>query len=176
MEVGYSTRVKLGVACLVFVTLAPTLRKLASSFSFMRAASSTNDISLYEGRFSDVKHYMPPNQVVPYGDEFAAFPGECNAFILAQYALAPTVLDARGSECAPLTADGRKSAGVSPIVLLNLHDPQDDPYLVSLFPSSYFQARNHADLVDPGDLPKADQMVLIRDFGHGVQLRRREDK
>jgi hypothetical protein len=176
MGVGYSTRVKVCMALLVFATLGPNLRKLPSSFSFLRAAPNTNDISRYEQRFSDVKHYLPRNQVVPYGDEFAAFPGECNAFILAQYALAPTVLDARGSECAPLTIDGRKSAEQSPIMLLNWHDPQDEPYLVRLFPSSYFQARNHTGLGDEGDPSKADQMVLIRDFGNGVQLYAREGK
>jgi hypothetical protein len=176
MGVGYSTRVKVCMALLVLATLGPNLRKLPSSFSFLRAAPKTNDISLYERRFSDVKHYLPRNQVIPYADEFAAIPGECNAFILAQYALAPTVLDARGSECAPLTADGRKSAEQSPLILLNWHDPQNDPYLISLFPSSYFQARSHTGLGDEGDPSKAGQTVLLRDFGHGVQLRRREDK
>lgn len=169
MHVRYSTRVKLGLALIVFVILTSTLRQLTSTLSSFRALPQTDDISQYERRFTAVKHSLPPNQIISYSDEYAEFPGQCNAFILARYSLAPTVLDAPDSYC-HITDAGQVSSQRSGLILYNSHDPRHEPYLLHLFPDTYFRPRNNPVSFAGGHLSDAAQVVLVKDFGLGVRL------
>jgi len=176
MEIRYATRVKLGMAFIVLVILASTLRQLTSTLSSFRALPLTDDISLYEQRFNEVKHFLPPNQIVSYSDEFAKTAKNCNAFVLAQYSLAPTILAVLDSKCGYISNSGEVSSHRSRLVLDNSHDPRHEPYLLRLFPSTYFQPDNNPISIAGGNFFHADQIVLLHDFGLGVRLYARGGK
>jgi hypothetical protein len=169
----YSTRVKLGIALIVLVILTSSLRQLRSTLSSFRALPQTDDISVYERRFTDVKQFLPPNQFVAYGDEFDKLSKQCDAFVLAQYAFAPTVLVALDSKC---RSSGEVLAHSSRLVLYNSHDPRSDPYLLRLFPNNHFPLHDNPDLFGEGRLSGSEDMVLLKDFGLGVRLYSRTDK
>lgn len=169
----YSTRVNLGIALIVLVILTSTLRQLTSTASSLRALPQTDDISQYERRFTEVRHLLPPNQLVAYRDEFDKFAHQCDAFVLAQYSLAPTVLVALDSKCRSSDEVSSRSAR---LVLDNSHDPRDERYLMRLFPSPYFQPHNNPGSHGGGRLSAADDIVLLNDFGLGVRLYARGGK
>ena len=161
--IPYSTRVKMGMALVSLVILNSTLRQSVSTLFHSQNLGQTHYISQYERRFEEVKRFLPPNQIVFYIDDFDESPDQCDAFYLAQYSLTPTVLAAFDSKC--------KSAAVlsshnSRLVLENFHDPQNAPYLFSLFPSKYFEDQTRNDRFKPANVHR----VLLRDFGHGVRL------
>jgi hypothetical protein len=161
--IPYSTRVKMGIALLSLVIINSALRQSVSTLFHSRNLEQTHYISQYERRFADVKRFLPPDQIVFYIDDFDESSDQCDAFYLAQYSLTPTVLAAYDSKCGSAAI---LSSHNSRLVLENFHDPPNDPYLLSLFPSKYFedQTRN-----DPFKLASVHR-VLLRDFGHGVRL------
>jgi hypothetical protein len=170
----HSTRVNLGIALIVLVILVPTLRQLASTVSSFRALPQTDDISLYERRFNEVKPFLPPNQPVAYRDEFDKLSKQCDAFVLAQYSLAPTVLVALDSKC---RSSDEVSLHRSRLVLYNFHDPRNEPYLLRLFPNTYFESHTNP-AFSGGDRPSGadNNMVLLKGFDLGIQLYARTDK
>lgn len=176
MEVRYATRVKLGIAFIVLVILTSTLRQLTPTLSAFRALRQTDDISQYERRFTEVKRFLPPNQIVSYRDEFAKFSRNCDAFVLAQYSVTPTVLAVLDSQCGYIKNTEKVSSHRSRLVLDNSHDPQHEPYLLRLFPDTYFQPHNNSSSFAGGNLSRADQIVLLNDFGLGVRLYAQGDK
>lgn len=176
MEVRYATRVKLGIALIVFAILVPSLRQLTSTLASFRALPATDDISQYERRFNEVKHFLPPNQIVSYSDEFSKNSRKCNAFVLAQYSVTPTVLAVLDSKCGYISNTDEVSSHKSRLVLDNSHDPQHEPYLLRFFPSTYFQPDNNPAAITGSDLSHADQLVLLKDFGLGVRLYAQKDK
>jgi hypothetical protein len=163
----YSTRVNLGIALIVFVILAPTLRQLPSTLSALRALPQADDISQYERRFTEVKQFLPPNQIVSYRDEFDKLSKQCDAFVLAQYSLAPTVLVALNSKC---RCSNEVSSYRSRLVLDNSHDPRKEPYLLRLFPETYFPAHNNPPSIARDRISGADDVILLDDFGIPVEL------
>jgi hypothetical protein len=170
---GYSTRVKLGIAFIVFVILTPTLRQLPYTLSAFRALPQTDDISQYERRFTDVKHFLPPDQPVSYRDEFDKFSEQCKAFFLAQYSLAPTVLVALDSKC---RSSDEVSAHRARLVLDNFHDPRNEPYLLRLFPNTDFPPHNNLVSLHGGRLAGTDDIVLLHDVDLEERLHARIDK
>lgn len=175
LEIPYSVRVRLGIALIVVVVLTSGLRQLKSTLSSVRVSPRLDDISQYEQRFAELRHSLPSNLFVSYSDEFATVSKQCNAFVLAQYSLAPTVLAAVDSECGRVNSGGGVSPRASRFVLYNSHDPRLDPYLLRLFPNTYFEPYNTFSFTG-NQLTRADQLVLIKDFGHGVRLYARADK
>lgn len=169
----YSTRVKLGIAFIVFVILTPTLRQLPRTLSALRALPQADDISQYERRFTEVKQFLLPNQIVSYRDEFDKLSKQCDAFVLAQYSLAPTVLVALNSKC---KCSNEESSHRSRLVLDNSHDPRKEPYLLRLFPKTYFQAHNNSPSIARGRFSGADDVILLDDFGLPVELYARGDR
>jgi len=176
MQVRYATRIKLGLALIVLVILVPSLRQLTSTLASFRALPATDDISEYEQRFAEVKHFLPTDQIVSYSDEFARNSQKCNAFVLAQYSLAPTVLAVLDSQCGHIEGTGEVSSHRSRLILDNSHDPQHEPYLLRLFPNTYFQPPNNPVSSIEGHLSRSDQPALFKDFGLGVRLYARGDR
>jgi hypothetical protein len=176
MEVSYPTRVKLAIAFIVFVILTSTLRQLSSTLSSFRASPQIDDITQYERRFAEVKYFLPPNQIISYSDEFAKFSGQCKAFVLAQYSLAPTVLHALDSDCGRISGTGSVSSEMSRLILDNSHDSGREPDLLRLFPNAYFQPQDSQDSVAGDYRVAANQTVLLKDFGLGVRLYTRGGK
>jgi hypothetical protein len=162
MDLRYSTRIKLGMSLIVFLTLAPALRQLRSTLSSFHTLPRTDDISLYEQRFTEVTSFLPPNQIVSYR-------GECDAFVLTQYSLAPTVLGPLACPGGHLTDAGTSARHKSRLILDNSLDPHDEPYLVDLFPDTFRSLHNNAVSLTEGDESSSDQMVFLNDFGHGVR-------
>ena len=169
----YSGRVRLGIALFVLVILPTTLRQLPKVLSSFRALPPIDDISQYERRFGGVRQLLPPDQVVWYRDDFDKISEQCNAFYLAQYSLAPTVLVAFNSKCA--SSDEASALG-SRFVLDNFHDARNEPYLVSLFSTTGVPPNNNPAHVGERQLPGAEHMVLVKDFGLGVKLYSRGNK
>lgn len=97
--IRYSARVKLAIALIVFVILISTLHQLTSTLSSFRTLPQMDAISQYDRRFTEVKHFLPPSQIVSYRDDLDKSPDPCYAFRLAQYSLAPVVLVALDSKC-----------------------------------------------------------------------------
>ena len=176
LEVAYSCRVKLGMTFIVVVILVTSSRQLSSTLSAFRYLPQTDDISQYEHRFDKARQFLPTNQVVSYGDEFAPFLLQCNAFVLAQYSLAPTVLAVMDSQCGHMRTSSEISSHRSQLVLDNFHNPRQEPYLLRLFPNTYFQPREGSSSFPGGRTSRADQVVLLQDFGFGVRLYTRGDK
>lgn len=175
MDRGYLTRIKLGITVIVVVALKSNLWQLKGTLASFRAAPQVDDISQYERRFTQVKHFLSPDQLVSYRDEFANVAGQCNTFVLAQYSLAPTVLDPMDPGC-DVSVTGETSSHEPRLVLGNSLDPEHDPYLLHLFPSSYFQPRNNEVSLAGGRLSRADRLVFLNDVGLGVRLYTRGDK
>jgi hypothetical protein len=163
----YSTRVKLGITLIVLVILNSNLRQLRSTVSSFGALAQIDDISQYEQRFIGVKQFLPANQFVAYRDEFDKVSQQCDAFFLAQYALAPTVLVAFDSEC---RSSDQVVARKSRLVLDNFHDPRNEPYLLRLFPSNYFQPQFHPASTGRDQLYDADDVVLFDEPDLGLKL------
>ncbi|MGB9434243.1 MAG: hypothetical protein WBQ89_18505 [Candidatus Acidiferrum sp.] len=161
--IPYSTRVKMGVVLLSLVILNSTLRQSVSTLFHSQNLLQTHYISQYERRFAEVKRFLPPNQIVFYIDDFDESLDQCDAFYLTQYSLTPTVLAAFDSNCGSAEI---LSSHNSRLVLENFHDPQNDPYLLSLLPSNYFEAQPRNDRFKFASVHR----VLLRDFGHGVRL------
>jgi hypothetical protein len=161
--IPYSTRVKIGIALLSLVTLNSTLRQSVSTLFHSRDLGQTHYISQYEQRFAEVKRCLPPNQIVFYVDDFDESPDQCDAFYLAQYSLTPTVLAPFDSKCGSAAT---LSSHNPRLILENFHDPQNDPYLLRLFPSKYFEGQTRNDRFKLESVHR----VLRRDFGHGVRL------
>jgi hypothetical protein len=169
----YSTRVKLGIALLVLVILTPTLRQLPYTLSAFRALPQTDDISQYERRFTGVKQFLPPDRPVSYRDEFDKIAEQCRPFYLAQYSLAPTVLVALDSKC---DSSDEASALRSRFVLDNFHDARNEPYLLHLFSDTGVPPNNNPVPASGGQIFGAEHMVLLKDFGHGVEIYSRGEK
>lgn len=153
----------MGIALLCLVVLNSAVRQSISTLFHSRNLGQTHYISQYEQRFAEVNRFVPPNQIIFYIDDFDESSDQCDAFYLAQASLTPTVLVAFDSNCgstAMLPSHGSR------LVLENLHDPQNDPYLLSLFPSKYFEAQPRNDRLKLASV----HSVLLRDFGHGVRL------
>jgi hypothetical protein len=169
-RMDYSLRVTMGIALLALVSLHTTLQDLTISLSSLRSLPPVDNISRYEQRFAEARHYLPPDQIILYLDDFDEQAEQCDAFALAQYSVAPTVLAAFDSKCRNSQA---LSALSSRLLLANFHDEQKEPYLLSLFPSKYFGGRVGK---DPYRFVRADRLVLVRDFGRGVRLYMLQDK
>ncbi len=170
LEVGYSCRVKLGMTFIVIVILVSSSRQLSSTLSAFRHLPQTDDISQYERRFDKARQFLPTSRVVSYSDEFAPFLLQCNAFVLAQYSLAPTVLAVEDSQCGHMKTSSEISSHKSQLVLDNFHNPRQEPYLLHLFPDTYFQPHKGSPSLAGGQTSRADQVVLLQDFGLGVRL------
>ena len=140
--IPYSTRVKVGIALLSLVILNSTLRQSFSTLFHSQNLSQTHYISQYERRFTEVKRFLPPDQIIFYIDDFDESSDQCDAFLLTQYSLTPTVLAAFDSKCGSAAI---LSSHNSRLVLENFHDPQNDPYLLSLLPSNYFESQTRND-------------------------------
>lgn len=175
MNVPFSTRVRLGIGLIALVAVASTLRQLQSTSSF-HSLRQTDDVSQYEQRFTEVRHSLPFDQIVAYRDEFAPFSRQCNAFVLAQYSVAPTVLAVLDSQCGHMNDTGEVSSRRSGLLLENFHDFRNEPYLLRLFPTTYFQPDQNSAPVVKAQGARAAQMVLLNDFGLGVRLYARGDK
>jgi hypothetical protein len=160
----YSTRVKLGIALIVLAILKPTIRQLPSTLSALRGLPQTDDISQYERRFTEVKQFLAPNQIVAYRDDFDKVSEQCRAFYLAQYSVAPTVLVALDSKC---DSSDEASALRSRFVLDNFHDSVNEPYLLRLFSDTGVPPYNSPVHVGGGQL---SDMALLKDFGLGIKL------
>jgi hypothetical protein len=169
----YSGRVRLGIALFVLVILPTTLRQLPKILSAFRALPPIDDISQYERRFGGVKQLLPPDQVVWYRDDFDKISEQCEALELAQYSLAPTVLVGFNSKC---DSSDETSALGSRFVLDNFHDARIEPYIVSLFSSIGVPPNNNPAHGVGRQLPGAEHIVLVKDFGLGVKLYSRGDK
>ena len=173
MDLRYFARIKLGMALIVFLALVPALWQVMSALSSFRTLPQTDPISQYEKRFTGVADVLPANQIVFYRDDLdksAELLGGCVALELAQYSLAPTVLDVLDSRCDHLTGDDKPSARKSGLVLENVHDPQGEPYLLDLFPITSLQPHTNRVSSTEGEESSADQIVPLKDFGHGVRL------
>jgi hypothetical protein len=178
MELRYSPRIKLGMALIVFLTLVPAIWQAMSALSSFHTLPRTDAISQYEKRFRGVADVLPANQIVFYRDDLdksVQHFGRCRALELAQYSLAPTVLDVLDSRCDHLTGDDKPSARKSGLVLENVLDPQGEPYLLDLFPITFLQPRSNRSSSTKGGESGADQIVPLKDFGHGVRLWPRRD-
>ena len=68
------------------------------------------------------------------------------------------------------------SALGSRFVLDNFHDARNEPYIVSLFSPIGVPPNNHPAHGVGRQLPGAEHMVLVKDFGLGVRLYSRGDK
>ena len=170
-RMDYSLRVKMGIALLALVPLQTTLQDFTISLSSFRSLPQVDNISRYEQRFAEVRRDLPPNQIVFYIDDFDEHHlKQCDAFTLAQYSVAPTVLAAFDSKC---RTSAVLSAPNSRLVLTNFHDEQNEPYLLDLFPSDYFKGRAGK---DPFRFVSSYRLVLVRDFGRGVRLYMLQDK
>jgi len=174
MDGRLSIRARLGISLIVLVTLASAFRQLRSTNPF-RDLPQTDDISQYEQRFTEARQYLPPNQIVSYRDEFAPFSRQCNAFVLAQYSVAPTVLAVLDSPCGHMNGAGEVSSDQPAFLLENFHDLQSQPYLLRLFPSTYFHTQEDPAPVSSHTV-RAAEMVLFHDFGLGVRLYTRGEK
>jgi hypothetical protein len=161
--IPYSTRVKMGVVLLSLVILNSTLRQSVSTLFHSQNLLQTHYISQYERRFTEVKRFLPPDQTVFYIDDFDESADLCDAFLLTQYSLTPTVLAAFDSKCGSAAIP---SSHNSRLLLENFHDPRNDPYLLSLLPSNYFEDQTRNDRFKLASVHR----VLLRDFGHGVRL------
>jgi hypothetical protein len=169
----YSTRVKLGIAFIVLVVLAPTVRQLPYTLSTFRAPPQSDDISQYERRFTGVKQFLPSDQLVGYRDDFDKVSEQCKAFYLAQYSLAPAVLVALDSKC---SSSDEASALRSRFLMDNFHDPRNEPYLLHLFSDTGVPPNNNPVHISGRQLSGAEHLVLLKDFGLGVKLYSRSDK
>jgi hypothetical protein len=176
MYVPYSTRVKLGVAVITLMILTSTLRQLKSTLSAFSALPKLDDISQYEKRFDKARDFLPQNQIVHYNDEFARFLGQCQAFVLAQYSSAPTVLHYLDSKCGHMNSASEVSSLSSRLILENYHTPGNEPYLLRLFPKTFFESLNSTDALSGNQIPRGDNAILLKDFGFGVRLCIREIK
>jgi hypothetical protein len=130
----------------------------------LRGLPQTDDISQYERRFTEVKQFLAPNQIVAYRDDFDKVSEQCRAFYLAQYSVAPTVLVALDSKC---DSSDEASALRSRFVLDNFHDSVNEPYLLRLFSDTGVPPYNSPVHVGGGQL---SDMALLKDFGLGIKL------
>jgi hypothetical protein len=163
-------RVRFGVALIVILSIWSTVRPMEPMFSTSDLFPQEDSVFKYETRFDQVKKYLPADQIIGYSDDFLSrTQNAADAWVLARYALAPSVLQ-RGY--VPKTK--QISAHWSGLLLENLHDPKADPYLLSLFPSKYFESQSNAPA--PNWLFPTNRLSLIRDFGHGVRLYKLEDR
>ncbi len=170
-NMNYSTRVKLGIALIVFVALVPNLWRLKNSISSFHKLPQTDYISQYERRLTGVAYLLPPDQIVAYIDDFIKFPdARCYAFVLAQYSLAPTVLATLDSPCGYIRNTKQVSSRMSRLVLENTHDPRTEPYLLYVFPKEYFEPNSDIIYSTRDTLSHLDQLILLKDFGTGVRL------
>jgi hypothetical protein len=167
----YSGRVRLGIGFFVLVILTPTLRQLPNTLSSFRALPQTDDISQYERRFTGVKQLLPPDQFVSYRDDFGKISEQ--AFSLAQYTLAPTVLVACDSKC---SSSDKATALRSRFVLDNFHEPRNEPYLLRLFSDTGVPPYKNSASADRDQSSGEEHLVLLKDFGLGVKLYARRDK
>jgi hypothetical protein len=175
-EVLYASRVRLGVALIALLSVYSTARALESALLSIRWFAGDNIIK-YESRFAQLEKYLPPDGIVGYSDDFTSQPGkECNAFVLAQYSLAPSVLETVCSQCGYVAKTKQASAYWSGLLLLNLHNPKTDPYLLNLIPPKYFETQSNRMTLTPSQLFPTNQIWLVRDFGDGVRLYEFEDK
>jgi len=161
--ISYSLRVKFGIALLVLVVLNSSVRESIATLHSSRDFGQTHFIPQYEARFEELHHSLSANQIVFYVDDFDESSDQCDAFYMAQYALAPTVLVAFDSNCG---CAAKSSMGRPRLVVENLHDPRNDPYLLHLFPGKYFepQPRNQRFRI------ASRQHTQVRDFGHGLRV------
>jgi hypothetical protein len=162
-RVSYFARVRIGIAILLFVVLNSAVRESISTLFRSRNLGQTHYISQYEERFADLHRFLPANQTAFYIDDFDESSDQCDAFYLAQYSLAPAVLVAVDSKCG---CSGRSSTQTPSLVVENLHDPENDPYLLHLFPTEYFDAHPRKDQFQLASV----RSVSVRDFGHGLRL------
>lgn len=168
-RISYFVRVEMGIGLLALVVLNSAIRELISTLFRSRDLRQTHYIAQYEQRFAELHHFLPPNQTIFYVDDFNKSSDQCDAFYLAQYSLAPTVLVAFNSQCGSPTMPPSHD---SRLLVENFHDTQGDSYLVRFFPIQYFATS-----------PPTDQLilasmhpVLLRDFGHGLRLYSLSDK
>jgi hypothetical protein len=159
---SYPARVKLGIALLLLVVLNSTIRASISTLFHSHNLTKTHYIAQYERRFVKLQHVSSTNQFIFYVDDFDRSSDQCDAFYLTQYALAPAILVTFDSSCG--------SAAIPPtrgprLIVENFHDPEEDSYLLGLFPSKYFapQTRNDQFIASVHNVP-------ITNFGDGLRV------
>lgn len=161
-------RTQLGIVLIVGLILTISIRHLYFAIARLRSLPPKSYVSRYEQRFSDVKSFLRPNQIVIYTDDFTSSSEECDAFVLAQYSIAPTILATPHSPCGHLS-DNTPGLFESGLLLENLHDPKTEPYLQFLFPQTFRTGSRLSASVDR-EFSHGEHLVLLKDSGLGVKL------
>jgi hypothetical protein len=103
VNISYPVRARLGIVVVIAVILTTSLRQLHSAIMHSHVPPQMSYVSRYEQRFSKVKSFLRPAQIVAYEDDFTMSPEKYNAFVLAQYSLAPAILAIQHSRCGHLS-------------------------------------------------------------------------
>ncbi len=105
-----STRLRIGASLLILFALLAEVRLLRKALRQPRPLVGNDDISLYEGRFEDVKKLLPSHGTVGYvSDGKLDGMADYDSLYLTQYVLSPRVVLA-SMDCELIVADFRDEA------------------------------------------------------------------
>lgn len=96
--ISYATRVKVAaLALLVLPTLFANLAYLRHNSRLDLRAVGVDEVTVYEGRFAELRKVLPGRGVVGYVDDQSDAASAMKALFLTQYALTPVIV-VRGAE------------------------------------------------------------------------------